>query len=964
MLDVNGTRYHLVFGPQDWRPAHQPGQAWEYHTEHHWVQLQEMYQFTQNDAAATATLKGGQVTHIEVTDQGKGYTQPPTVLFSDGGNPASATATATLRGDQVTHIEVTNPGRGYTQPPIIFFISENGSGVTATATLSGDRISPHIEVTNPGRGYTQPPTVLFSDGGNPASAIATVTLSGDRISPDIEVTNPGQGYTQPPIIFFIRPMPMFPRGSAQDTFGHWYWISEDSQKIMTQWAGAQQAVELYPRLAVSQPSVKPQGDFHPVSIDTSAVSQTLSGLAILGDGYLVAGLPETQRLLVLDLYALDGGPIEVPLPKTESSTPERSLPPEQRFALAPRPQGGLLVLDRARHWVWQLGASLQSISTAAPQSDENTSNSRMTFHPIGEAARQAPPATYGDPTRISETVDAIAIAPLPDGSFWLLDRGGGAASVIWLYSQPHNFRPFSITLNMENLIENAPAPLHGQHLQGYDLAYLPEPEAQEPSKPQGYLFIVDPAGKQAYELIVKSLPHPNNPKLDLKIRLRQAAYYPLRYFASTKLVANNGKVSYLQKDQNGTRWPTLRPLPKQRYQQRAEIVLPDTNSGLDGRDPGCVWHRLCLDASIPPGTSITVETRTTDETHTAESPQQWQAWQPQPTLYQRPLGAEIPFTSLWNAQELESSHTGTWELLFQQTKGRFLQIRLTLEGNSLCTPRIRALRVHYPRFSYLKKYLPVVYQQDQDSMQFLENFLANPEGMFTTIEGMIAQMQYLLDVKTAPNDALDWLASWLGLLLQPAWTDYQRRLLIAHTPYFFQRRGTLPGIMQAVLLAVYPELGPQIFQDKSLNQLASTVRIVEHFLTRNQPGVAIGDPTVQELSVSGNVQEDAKVRAHRFTVMIPAGVSEEMLGLVERIVELEKPAHTAFTVKQYWALFRVGEARLEIDTVLGPGSQFETFRLGQTELSTGTLGAIFPYSLTSRTVIPSTTRRKSNDSSI
>ena len=68
--------------------------------------------------------------------------------------------------------------------------------------------------------------------------------------------------------------------------------------------------------------------------------------------------------------------------------------------------------------------------------------------------------------------------------------------------------------------------------------------------------------------------------------------------------------------------------------------------------------------------------------------------------------------------------------------------------------------------------------------------------------------------------------------------------------------------------------------------------------------------------------------AHRFSVLLPvADVTSEpselnrRLDLARRIVDLEKPAHTVFDVRFYWAFFRIAEARLGIDTQLGSGSR-------------------------------------------
>jgi hypothetical protein len=70
--------------------------------------------------------------------------------------------------------------------------------------------------------------------------------------------------------------------------------------------------------------------------------------------------------------------------------------------------------------------------------------------------------------------------------------------------------------------------------------------------------------------------------------------------------------------------------------------------------------------------------------------------------------------------------------------------------------------------------------------------------------------------------------------------------------------------------------------------------------------------------------------AHRFTVMLPVPLGdspadsagdEQRRDIAQRIVELQKPAHTVFDVRFYWDAFRLGEARLGEGTAVGLGSR-------------------------------------------
>ncbi|MBV8326318.1 hypothetical protein [Chryseobacterium sp.] len=85
--------------------------------------------FNGTPATATASVSGGAVTGVTITNGGNGYTTAPTVNFYGGGSVinggSKARATATLTNGVVTGITINNGGSGYTSSPAIILSGGN-----------------------------------------------------------------------------------------------------------------------------------------------------------------------------------------------------------------------------------------------------------------------------------------------------------------------------------------------------------------------------------------------------------------------------------------------------------------------------------------------------------------------------------------------------------------------------------------------------------------------------------------------------------------------------------------------------------------------------------------------------------------------------------------------------------------------------------------------------------------------
>jgi phage tail-like protein len=822
------------------------------------------------------------------------------------------------------------------------------------------------------------------------------------------------------------------RAAAADANGNIYWIGDDLCQLHVHASGKPGTAHFWP----DPRAIPPRTSLFAACRPEAPQARRYTGLAITEDAWLVAAFEDQGGPTGFEVFDLIGG----------GAPTEHRWPTSDRVRaldLAAAPCGGLWLLDDRR----RLLAFDRRLEITGPSPEAGLPE---IFQPnSGESRTYVPSAGSGawDLAAIDPAIDPIAIELLSCNVIAILARESDGG------------RLYMIACNDHALLSTARVDLSPAHDMVLAKALLRD-------RSQGLrLFITGGAGNQAIAFKV------NGEERQTRLEPTNEVF-PLRRYGGRALVAVQGAAYHDSGDVPA--WVPLVERPVASFETRSDIVTPV----FDASVPGTMWDRVRLDGCIPPGTRVVVAARSGDEG--LADPELLGEWFVQPSPILNSTGAEFAGYDPAALPATDPAHgKGTWELLLQRMEGRFLQLRLTLQGNRNNSPELRALRAWYPRQSWSERYLPAVYRAEPGPADFLDRFLANMEGTVATIERRIVDAQALLDPRTAPAENLDWLASWFDVALDPAWGEGQRRLFLAHAAHFLSLRGTKRGVEAALALAFTPCADERLFADPSA--LRTGIRITESFLANSMRAlvrssgtggtfwspdddnvdlaeriaVAMGKEHASEderadpvplyppdsdadqwraavASALGFVPEDGAnerlrwrefqerrgraaplsdlprgnvttadstawsaftavqsrarrlwqefldgrygrlarlnaahqsewasfdqvslfdrlpasgparkdwhdfetlllpldANAHRFTVLLPVrsiGADTVALArdreLARRIVELEKPAHTVFDVRFYFAMNRIGEARLDFNTTLGSGSR-------------------------------------------
>lgn len=443
------------------------------------------------------------------------------------------------------------------------------------------------------------------------------------------------------------------------------------------------------------------------------------------------------------------------------------------------------------------------------------------------------------------------------------------------------------------------------------------------------------------------------------------------------VVARTPGESFLRFRRDGSGWIELEPVGAPGYDGGAVTIAPSgriaftTGSGigwtsgsvarhvtagsvttyrLDSGEYRTRWGRLFLDACLPPSTSASVRFVTTDlddvldplpatpAARGARRVRRPDLTPPLPSktlldaaagpapLFRRPTGREQLGTQTAADYDFE-----TYEAPVSAAPGRYLWIQLVLAGSARVTPRVGAMRVERPGHQLLRT-LPRAWSRADADADFLQHFLEPAEGMLHELDTGAAERAVLVNPRVTPPEALGWLASFAGLVLDRRWPEPARRTLIAEAYPLFRRRGTRAAL--ARILEIYLNRPPTIIEQWQLRGLGGTVLGT----TPGGPAApAIGGSTratgtLGRFTIGGTTSSSDSYRlsAHRFSVLIPGELTPEQHTVVRYIVDVHRPAHTVCDVCELGSGMRVGQRlRVNLTSWVGPGADWGPAVTGQ-----------------------------------
>ncbi|MEH2522004.1 phage tail-like protein [Bradyrhizobium sp. AZCC 1610] len=296
---------------------------------------------------------------------------------------------------------------------------------------------------------------------------------------------------------------------------------------------------------------------------------------------------------------------------------------------------------------------------------------------------------------------------------------------------------------------------------------------------------------------------------------------------------------------------------------------------LDSGIEECRWHRVVLDAELPPRASIRVSLATTAD-------------------------GKVPAGGLtWT----RAANPDANDFLVMVTPGRFLHLLFEFAGDGNVTPRLRRVRLEFPRATSIE-HLPPVFRESGRAEDFTERLLALFDSILADIDSSIESFPALFDLDNTPDEVLPWIGTLLDVAYDPRWSARVRRRVLHSIPALYAQRGTRQGLRRAIELVFganceIEELGPQrAYAALAFGARLGSLRVFGRASARMRLDTsALGRAQLRSF---GNPDRDAlSADAFRFRVLVSPsmGGSEPLKRRLAELVSAQKPAHTVETLR-------------------------------------------------------------------
>ena len=272
------------------------------------------------------------------------------------------------------------------------------------------------------------------------------------------------------------------------------------------------------------------------------------------------------------------------------------------------------------------------------------------------------------------------------------------------------------------------------------------------------------------------------------------------------------------------------------------------------------------------------------------------------------------------------------DAIFQENvQGRYLWFKIYFTGNENNSPIVKSLTVFFPKVSYYD-HLPAIYQRDPASRGFFERFLSIFESVYYDIDFKIEHLSSYLDACGAPSGFLSWLGYWLAIPMDENFSDNMKRLYIQQAISLYKKRGTREGLENAIAFFIYtnkfPKKGFEDIMEHYTNEKPFIVEsqyiadLLERKEVKNTCEKSGGEehalflPPDDALIDKLNWKKFGE-KPFFFYVFLKAGLNENRLNTIRRIIDEQKPAHTCYGLEMLEPLFYLDRhTYLGVNTVL------------------------------------------------